>query len=1483
MADNTETVRRLRITATSDGLDTVISRLEKLGLAYEIAGSKGMQAAVTEQKATQLRLSAQSALEQQIARADPNFRSQKSFERGMQVATRALEQGATTAAAYKKEVDRLITTLERASQFSLPANAPIRVEARAEGQKRDDKDVQAAARAQAYQDTINKRFGIDRGDTEIEGAATASGRAFAARIRQIEALDRFVQEREAAAQSILEEAKRAQARATIQIREDADLRQGANASRFQEQINQRFGVKEPDFGIRSAAAASGDIFKAEEARLDAIRAVIDQRARAAQDASARAMNFQSSLNQRLGVGAGGAKSAEDSMSAFAPQIDRIERIRDETNPQDAADRRLASRLKEYNELRDQGTFSAKEFANAEAYANRQHELTKRSIDGANVAMGKYASGVGLARHEMVNFSRQAQDVFVSLQAGQSPMTVLIQQGTQIVDIFATSKGSIGGFFIQLAKNAATFAASLTGVAIGVGVLTAGSMAAAYQYSESQRDIERSLNGVGKASGLTADGINRIAESSAAASKISVSSAREIAAAFAGTGKIAPGMTGDLVGLTKNYAAQTGQDRATAAQELGKAFADPLKGADALNEKLGNLDSRTRTYIRTLLEQNDRSGAQKVLLDSVSQAVKGAADNLSNYAKAWNAVARAASDAWNAIGSAGTPASIEDRLAQAQRSLSAQRDARARSGIWSGVTQGDMDQNAAAVDDLGEQARRRGALQASRAAQASAADQSLRVQGLIENVNPQIQELEKFRVALADLESYLKRPLGTMDAKGITEAAEAADRYRNALESAITPLQRIERENMIGIRSINAKTRAEQETVEILRLQLDLAGKLMSSAEREAKIAGEIAKSRAQRVDGILGRTDADGEALRKTRDELETIQLMLAGAIGTLKIDDVERSKDAVDKLTTSVETNLTAFQKRERAGQIAVAAINARTVAERAAVEMARESLNLAGSEITAAERKLAIMQKLIEAQATANRGAQDALRASQDELSMAGLLPAQRSARQREIDSRNLREQFGTGGTPTAANSNIPVVGEAAIPATAGALRGLDAAFAANLQKLMQEFPGLGITSGARTFEQQARLYAQKGPGWAAPPGSSKHETGTAADLNYNGKSTLPDDVYKRAAELGIAFPLKDRANKPEPWHAEPANGRGAGGMNLNNAATLKQVDANKALAASIQEIDGPLKDANMALDAQIRLAERQAQSLFMSTAEQVKMAEAQRLTNDYIRQGVAITPELTAAIDQYATRAGAAAEYIKSVGDAQKSLADLNSLGKDVTKSFVSDIMAGKSAAEAFRGVLDKVASKLIDMAINDLFSKALGGSGGGGGITSLFSGLFGGSSFGGSSSSSFTPQFSGGAELFGPGFSGGGHTGAGSKHDVAGVVHKGEYVFDAKSTSRIGVGVLEAMRRGGAGYAEGGYVAPGTYAASAPAPANSNKASININNYASDRVAVRAEENDNGDYEIMVDMLEGRIAEGVTRGRGSLSMALEARSSGKSWRG
>ena len=72
---------------------------------------------------------------------------------------------------------------------------------------------------------------------------------------------------------------------------------------------------------------------------------------------------------------------------------------------------------------------------------QRHEAASRS-------QKSLADTTKLSRYELINLSRQVQDVGVSLASGQSPFTVLIQQGTQIADVFAASQTTVRQFFTQ---------------------------------------------------------------------------------------------------------------------------------------------------------------------------------------------------------------------------------------------------------------------------------------------------------------------------------------------------------------------------------------------------------------------------------------------------------------------------------------------------------------------------------------------------------------------------------------------------------------------------------------------------------------------------------------------------------------------------------------------------------------------------------------------------------------------------------------------------------------------------------------------------------------------------------------------------------------------------------------------------------------------------------------------------------------------------
>lgn len=201
----------------------------------------------------------------------------------------------------------------------------------------------------------------------------------------------------------------------------------------------------------------------------------------------------------------------------------------------------------------------------------------------------------------------------------------------------------------------------------------------------------------------------------------------------------------------------------------------------------------------------------------------------------------------------------------------------------------------------------------------------------------------------------------------------------------------------------------------------------------------------------------------------------------------------------------------------------------------------------------------------------------------------------------------------------------------------------------------------------------------------------------------------------------------------------------------------------------------------------------------------------------------------------------------------------------------LLSGKFSdiGDAFSSMLLRMVSDLAASQLN----QALFGSFGSGGSNSM-GGLLGA----GMQALGFGPRYTpsggtvGGAAmgdlsgLFRP-FDVGGYTGSGGKHEPAGIVHKGEYVFNADAVKRLGVGALERLH----GYASGGLVGGGsTPAAGMPG--------VTVNLIGGPQQAeVRQSRDQNGGLQIDViyKQIEDRIASSMAGGGSKMNQAMERR--------
>ncbi|GJD73341.1 phage tail length tape measure family protein [Methylobacterium goesingense] len=504
-------------------------------------------------------------------------------------------------------------------------------------------------------------------------------------------------------------------------------------------------------GVAAAADASGVAVDRQTARYQKM-------AQAAREAEAQS-RAQANINNLLGISPPAAGAARASASVFESQAVAAE---------DAA-RRVGNAQKSmaagFQALQAQGSaqLAAIQSQASTRAANLAASQRLGSI-GVTPAVASANENGRLRQDQAQNLLYQGGDIVAQLGSGSPLSMIALQQGPQIAQVFAGS----GGASIKGAATQATEAVGRLFTRIGVGgaafgavTLAAGVGAAALlSYQNSMRETERMLSGVGRASGVTAEQINTYARAAADATGIGTRAAREAGAELASTGRIGGDMVAKLVGSLKDYAKTTGQDAPEASQELAKAFADPTKGADLLNERLGFLDDRTAQTIRRLQEQGDRLGAQRILFDAYAGSLTKASETTSAWGRVTETVTGSIGDAWDRLGQhidrVVTGGSLEDRIAAARKVL-AESEALQQSGIGrvaGGLFGQDPVKDRAALDALLRQQDER----SRRATQASAAQNSREIGDIVRQLDPAGAAFDQMQSRVERLRKNISDPI-----------------------------------------------------------------------------------------------------------------------------------------------------------------------------------------------------------------------------------------------------------------------------------------------------------------------------------------------------------------------------------------------------------------------------------------------------------------------------------------------------------------------------------------------------------------------------------------------------------------------------------------------------------------------------------------------------------------------------------------------------
>ena len=257
---------------------------------------------------------------------------------------------------------------------------------------------------------------------------------------------------------------------------------------------------------------------------------------------------------------------------------------------------------------------------------------------------------------------QLQDFFIQVQGGQSVLTALSQQGSQVAGAF----GGVGNALTAIASRIGP-----AGLALGSVAVTAGVLAKAYiEGAAEAQAYGRAIILSGNAAGVTAGQLQALARAQAQVVGTQ-GAAAEALAALAATGQVS------AVGLSAASEAAVRLARAgVPLEETAKKFAslgkDPLKALINLNEAENFLTLSVYKQVRAL-EQQGKTAEAAALAQAEYAKVgiergKSLEGQLGRLERAWLDVKDGAKSAWNAMLNVGRTEAPDARASKIRAEL-----------------------------------------------------------------------------------------------------------------------------------------------------------------------------------------------------------------------------------------------------------------------------------------------------------------------------------------------------------------------------------------------------------------------------------------------------------------------------------------------------------------------------------------------------------------------------------------------------------------------------------------------------------------------------------------------------------------------------------------------------------------------------------------------------------------------------------------------
>ncbi|RPU22538.1 phage tail tape measure protein [Pseudomonas aeruginosa] len=283
-------------------------------------------------------------------------------------------------------------------------------------------------------------------------------------------------------------------------------------------------------------------------------------------------------------------------------------------------------------------------------------------------MGRTGLTARQTQAAMRGLPAQISDVVVSIQGGQSPMQVLLQQGAQVRDMF----GGLGPALRAVGGYALSLIHPVNGLAAAAGTLGF----AFYDAEKKAAAFSKAIFAGNGAAGMTGSALAQVAKQAASVSG-SLASANRAAIALAASGKVGAGQLQSLTETTSAIAQFTGRDIEDVAKSLSELGDDATRAAARVSEQYRLLSYEQYQAIKAIDEQGDHQQAVDQLNEDLhrnaQERLKQYRESLSGVEQGWDAVKTAIGNAYAAIRADLFP-TLNEQIQTLQRTLDQRQNA-----------------------------------------------------------------------------------------------------------------------------------------------------------------------------------------------------------------------------------------------------------------------------------------------------------------------------------------------------------------------------------------------------------------------------------------------------------------------------------------------------------------------------------------------------------------------------------------------------------------------------------------------------------------------------------------------------------------------------------------------------------------------------------------------------------------------------------------